>query len=63
VTLARGPLSADAGRRSNEFLDDAGRKFVRFLEANKYRLKDLGGLVLIDDEPDYLFVSDDGTFR
>jgi hypothetical protein len=56
-------LSADASRRRNEFLDDAGRKFVRFLDANKSRLKDLGGLVLIDDEPDYLFVTETGTFR
>jgi hypothetical protein len=56
-------LSADASQRRDEFLDDAGRKFVRFLEANKDRLKDLGGLVLIDDEPDYLFVTDAGTFR
>ena len=56
-------LAGDAGRRRDEFLTDAGRQFVRFLDANKSRLKDLGGLVLIDDEPDYLFVSEDGTFR
>jgi len=56
-------LAGDAGRRRDDFLTDAGRKFVRFLDANKSRLKDLGGLVLIDDEPDYLFVSEDGTFR
>jgi len=56
-------LAADAGRRRDEFLTDAGRQFVRFLDANKSRLKDLGGLVLIDDEPDYLFISPEGTFR
>jgi len=55
-------LAADAGRRRVRFLDDAGRAFVRFLDANKSRLKDLGGLVLIDDEPDYLFISENGTF-
>ena len=56
-------LAADAGRRRDDFLTDAGRQFVRFLDANKTRLKDLGGLVLIDEEPDYLFISPDGTFR
>ncbi len=56
-------LASDAGRRRDEFITDAGRQFVRFLDANKQRLKDLGGLVLIDDEPDYLFISPEGTFR
>ncbi|MEX1343155.1 MAG: hypothetical protein AB1Z63_00640, partial [Candidatus Limnocylindrales bacterium] len=56
-------LVADASRRRDDFLADAGRQFVRFLEANKSRLQDLGGLVLIDEEPDYLFISPDGTFR
>ena len=56
-------LAADAGRRRDDFLTDAGRQFVRFLDANRSRLKELGGLVLIDEEPDYLFISDQGTFR
>jgi hypothetical protein len=56
-------LAADASRRRDEFLTDAGRSFVQFLDANKARLRDLGGLVLIDDEPDYLFVSEEGKFR
>ncbi len=56
-------LAADAGRRRDDFLNDAGREFVRFIDGNKSLLKDLGGLVLIDDEPDYLFVSEEGTFR
>jgi hypothetical protein len=56
-------LAADARRRRDEFLADADRQFSRFLTANRNRLKSLGGLVLIDDEPDYLFVSADGTFR
>ena len=56
-------LATDADRRRDEFTRDAGRQFVRFIEANKRRLKDLGGLVLIDDEPDYLFISPEGTFR
>jgi hypothetical protein len=56
-------LAADAGRRREDFLSDAGRQFVRFIDGNKSLLKDLGGLLLIDDEPDYLFVAEDGTFR
>jgi hypothetical protein len=55
-------LARDAARRREEFLDDAGRQFMRFLDANKSRLRDLGGLVLIDDEPDYLSISEEGTF-
>jgi hypothetical protein len=56
-------LAVDARRRREDFLTDAGRQFVRFVEANRSRLKELGGLVLIDDEPDYLFVSEEGAFR
>ncbi len=56
-------LATDANRRRDDFLTDAGRTFTRFLDVNKSRLRQLGGLVLIDDEPDYLFVSEDGTFR
>ena len=58
-----GDLAEDAGRKRDAFLDDAGRQFVRFIDGNKYRLRDLGGLVLIDDESDYLFISDEGAFR
>lgn len=58
-----GGLATDAGRQRDDFLDDAGRQFTRFVAANKRHLKELGGLVLIDDEPDYLFVSEEGTFR
>lgn len=56
-------LASAATERRERFLDDAGRDFARFIEDNRDRLADLGGLVLIDDEPDYLFVGPDGTFR
>jgi hypothetical protein len=56
-------LADEATRRHDAFVDEAGRQFVRFLEDNKSRLEELGGLVLIDEEPEYLSVSDDGTFR
>lgn len=56
-------LAGAAAERRQRFLDDAGRDFARFIEDNRDHLADLGGLVLIDDEPDYLFVGPDGTFR
>lgn len=56
-------LAAEASRKHDVFLEEAGRAFVDFLAANKARLEELGGLVLIDEEPEYLSVSDDGTFR
>lgn len=56
-------LAEEATRRHDAFVDEAGRQFVQFLEENKARLEELGGLVLIDEEPEYLSVSDDGTFR
>jgi hypothetical protein len=58
-----GDIAADAGRKRERFLGDAGREFARFVDGNKRRLQDLGGLVLIDDEPEYLFVTEEGTFR
>ena len=45
------------------FLNDAAEQLERFLKANAERLKDLGGMVLIDDDPDYLSVAPDGSFR
>ncbi len=56
-------LATDAGRRRDDFLTDAGRQFARFVDAHKPRLRELGGLVLIDDGPDYLIVTEEGTFR
>ncbi|MEA2026846.1 MAG: hypothetical protein U9O18_09145 [Chloroflexota bacterium] len=56
-------IAADAGRKRDAFLDDAGRRFAGFIDANKYHLKDLGGLVLIDDDSEYLSVTEEGTFR
>jgi hypothetical protein len=35
----------------------------KFLNANKDRINELGGLVLIDDDPDYLSIAPDLTFR
>lgn len=55
-------LAEEADRRREAFLEDAGRQFGRFVDASKHRLQDIGGLVLIDDDPEYLSVTREGTF-
>jgi len=58
-----GEIASDAGLERTDFLASAGAQLRGFLEANEERLRQLGGLVLIDEEPDYLSVAPDGTFR
>jgi hypothetical protein len=60
---ALGEIATDAGLERNDFLATATSQLRRFLEANESRLRELGGLVLIDEDPDYLSVAPDGTFR
>jgi hypothetical protein len=63
MSSALGELAADASLERTAFLASAGDQLRRFLAANKDRIKDIGGLVLIDDDPDYLSVAPDATFR
>jgi hypothetical protein len=58
-----GEIAAEAALERNAFLNDAGEQLKRFVDANKRRIHEAGGLVLIDDDPDYLSVAPDGTFR
>ena len=60
---ALGEIATEAGIERASFLTDAGRQFIAFLETNRERIRDLGGLVLIDDEPEYLAITAEGTFR
>ena len=60
---ALGEIAAEASLERNTFLAAAGKQLLDFLEANRPRIKDAGGLVLIDDDPDYLSVAPDGSFR
>ena len=60
---ALGELAADAALERKSFLAEAGEQLKRFIDANRQRIRDVGGLVLIDDDPDYLSVAPDGTFR
>jgi len=63
----RTSLLADVGRDASlersDFLVRAGEQLDRFMAANAARIQELGGLTLIDDDPDYLAVAADGTFR
>jgi len=63
----RNALLADLGRDADiersDFLVRAGEQLERFMRSHAARIQQLGGLVLIDDDPDYLAVAPDGTFR
>ncbi len=58
-----GELATQAGIERASFLTDAGRQMVAYIDHNRERLKELGGLVLIDEDPEYLSITADGTFR
>lgn len=58
-----GEIALEASTERLSFLNDAGSQFTRFIDANRDRIKDVGGLVLIDEGADYLSVAEDGTFR
>ena len=58
-----GEIAADAALERSDFLVQATDQLRRFLEANKNRIAELGGLTLIDEDPDYLSVAPDLTFR
>src|SRR5919197_6035443 len=58
-----GELASDAALERGDFLVQATDQLRRFLDANRERISELGGLTLIDDDPDYLSVAPDLTFR
>jgi hypothetical protein len=58
-----GELANDAAMERTDFVVQATEQLHRFLERNKERIESLGGLTLIDEDPDYLSVAPDGTFR
>ncbi|CAN5753086.1 hypothetical protein BH23CHL7_BH23CHL7_09500 [soil metagenome] len=60
---ALGEIAADAAIERSSFLADAAEQLKRFIDANRGHIKDVGGMVLIDDDPDYLSIAPDGTFR
>ena len=56
-------MARDAEIERSDFLVRAGEQLERFMAAHESKIRDLGGLVLIDDDPEYLAVAPDGTFR
>ena len=63
MSSALGEVASDASLERTTFLVQSGDQLKRFLDANKARIKEIGGLVLIDDDPDYLSLAPDGSFR
>src|SRR6476646_1835951 len=58
-----GEIAADAALERSDFLVQATDQMRRFLDRHKERIAAYGGLTLIDEEPDYLSIAADGTFR
>jgi hypothetical protein len=58
-----GELAADAALERSDFIVQATDQLQRFLNANRERISELGGLTLIDEDPDYLSIAPDLTFR
>ena len=58
-----GEIAADAALERSDFLVQSTDQFRRFLDANKSRIDALGGLTLIDEDPDYLSIAPDLSFR
>jgi hypothetical protein len=63
MSSALGEIATEASLERTTFLAGATEQLKSFLDANRKRIKDAGGLVLIDDDPDYLSVAPDGSFR
>ena len=56
-------LARDASLERSDYLVRAAEQFQRFLDANAHSIKEIGGLTLIDDDPDYLSIAPDLSFR
>src|SRR6478736_5488882 len=58
-----GELASDAGLERSDFLVQSTEQLRKFLDRHKERISAIGGLTLIDEEPDYLSIAPDLTFR
>jgi hypothetical protein len=58
-----GELAGDAALERADFIRQSAEQLRRFLDHHRDRIASIGGLTLIDDEPDYLSVAQDLTFR
>src|SRR5215207_9855159 len=58
-----GEIAADAALERSDFLVQATEQLRGFLDRHKERIAAYGGLTLIDEEPDYLSIAPDLSFR
>jgi len=58
-----GELASDAALERGDFLVQSTEQLRKFLDRHRERIATIGGLTLIDEEPDYLAVAPDLTFR
>jgi len=58
-----GELAGDAALERADFIRQSAEQFHQFLAHHRDRIAEIGGLTLIDEEPDYLSVAPDLTFR
>ena len=58
-----GELAADASLERADFIRQSAEQLHRFLDHHRDRISALGGLTLIDEEPDYLSIAPDLSFR
>ena len=56
-------LANDAALERTDFVVQATEQMAKFLDRHRERIAALGGMTLIDDDPDYLSVAPDLTFR
>ncbi len=56
-------LANDAALERGDFIVQATEQLRKFLDRNRDRISALGGLTLIDEDPDYLSIAPDCTFR
>jgi hypothetical protein len=58
-----GEIASDAALERGDFLVQSTEQLRKFLDRHKERIAAFGGLTLIDEEPDYLSIAPDMTFR
>jgi hypothetical protein len=58
-----GELASDAASERSDFLVQATEQLQKFIDRNRSRVAELGGLTLIDEDPDYLSIAPDSSFR
>jgi hypothetical protein len=58
-----GELASDAALERQDFIFQSTEQLRKFLDHHRDRIAVLGGLTLIDEEPDYLSIAPDLTFR